>query len=597
MLLGFLIFVVLLSGLVAYSADTIARRTGRRHLRWFGLRPKTTALIVAVLSGMGISLASVLAYGLLNRTAIRNIQQADSLRIELAQLKKDIQAAATDLSTAEQERDEANTRAMASRRETAQALSDLQSAETRLKTTQTARTRLQGEVGDLQSKVKELSALRSELEAKAAKNRAALATSQAALEASNNREQQQALRLNLLSTQIVELDTRSAQAVENARAAQANAAKLQTQTEALRAQTQTLRAQTLTLGAQTQALEQSRAKVQGQLEVAQVARNKALTERDTAQKDRQTARANRDAALKAQASAVQARDIALAQQASLAAERDQLISQRATLAAQRDAAAEDLGKIRTELSTLQTMVGSLESQRRALSDANEALRSSLSSAQANLTKLTVDFSRTSTELSANRNTDLIYSRNDLVYAGVVPSVRSVPDFLKAVTAAAQQQGARGTPPAQLTPQALVALEAKLRGFNTSTFVLCRAAINVAQGFPVDLTCDARPQAVLFKRGEVIRQTRINLQLGTDGLSNQLTKLTRDAVFALTSRGVPPEYINDLGLSDRDRLDLLGKLGAQSGDSALVSLAAREDVRLGSRVDLYSVVAETLGNGK
>ena len=67
MLWVFLAFVVLLSGVVAYAADTIARKAGRKHIRWFGLRPKTTALVVAVLSGMGISAASLTAFLLLNK--------------------------------------------------------------------------------------------------------------------------------------------------------------------------------------------------------------------------------------------------------------------------------------------------------------------------------------------------------------------------------------------------------------------------------------------------------------------------------------------------------------------------------------------------
>jgi len=63
----FLPFVVVLSGVVAYAADTIAKKAGRKHLRWFGLRPKQTATIVAVLSGMAISAASLAAFLLLNR--------------------------------------------------------------------------------------------------------------------------------------------------------------------------------------------------------------------------------------------------------------------------------------------------------------------------------------------------------------------------------------------------------------------------------------------------------------------------------------------------------------------------------------------------
>uniref|UniRef100_UPI0011AF2415 DUF3084 domain-containing protein n=1 Tax=Deinococcus planocerae TaxID=1737569 RepID=UPI0011AF2415 len=91
MLWLFLPFVVILSGVVAYAADTIAKKVGRKHLRWFGLRPKSTALLVAVLSGMGISAASLAAFLLLNRNAVNTIAQADQLRPQVTALREELQ--------------------------------------------------------------------------------------------------------------------------------------------------------------------------------------------------------------------------------------------------------------------------------------------------------------------------------------------------------------------------------------------------------------------------------------------------------------------------------------------------------------------------
>ena len=87
MLWLFLPFVVILSGVVAYAADTVAKKAGRAHLRWFGLRPKQTALIVAVLAGMGISAASLAAFLWLNSSAVNTIAQADQLRPQIEALK------------------------------------------------------------------------------------------------------------------------------------------------------------------------------------------------------------------------------------------------------------------------------------------------------------------------------------------------------------------------------------------------------------------------------------------------------------------------------------------------------------------------------
>ncbi|MDL2345488.1 DUF3084 domain-containing protein, partial [Deinococcus sp. MIMF12] len=107
MLWLFLPFVVLLAGVVAYSADTIARKVGRKHLRLFGLRPKSTALLVAVLSGMGISAASLGAFLLLNRSAVNTIAQADQLRPQINALREEVEGVQAELGAAQRERDEA----------------------------------------------------------------------------------------------------------------------------------------------------------------------------------------------------------------------------------------------------------------------------------------------------------------------------------------------------------------------------------------------------------------------------------------------------------------------------------------------------------
>ncbi|GEM49194.1 DUF3084 domain-containing protein [Deinococcus cellulosilyticus] len=90
MLWVLLVFVVLLAGLIAYVADNVARRVGRRHIRLFGLRPKTTALIYAVATGMGISFLSMLGFALVNQQAIVTISKAEQYRKELQELQVQI---------------------------------------------------------------------------------------------------------------------------------------------------------------------------------------------------------------------------------------------------------------------------------------------------------------------------------------------------------------------------------------------------------------------------------------------------------------------------------------------------------------------------
>ncbi|ULH16597.1 hypothetical protein MF271_08495 [Deinococcus sp. KNUC1210] len=143
----------------------------------------------------------------------------------------------------------------------------------------------------------------------------------------------------------------------------------------------------------------------------------------------------------------------------------------------------------------------------------------------------------------------------------------------------------------LAPASRSSLEATLRGLNTSTFVLCRAASNAAAGFQVDLACDARENALLYPRGSVIRQTTVSLQIGEENLRSQVQDLVQDAFVDLTHRGVPPEYVlnGNSGLNTDALYALLTKLAARGGNSAVIAVMPRSDVKPGSRVDLYADV--------
>lgn len=237
---------------------------------------------------------------------------------------------------------------------------------------------------------------------------------------------------------------------------------------------------------------------------------------------------------------------------------------------------------------MQADLAALRTQQADLRAANEALARDLASTRASLGKLQDEYSSTRDELSASRNTDLAFPKNDLVYAGVVPSVRNLDSFLENAAAAASSRGAKGNPAARLSSSARAALETKLRGLNTSTFVQCRAASNTAVGFPVDLSCDARPNLILYRGGQPIRRATVTLG-DTRSLQSQIQNLVQDAVVDLTTRGVPSEYITNQGLDVNEFVDLLTQLSSRSGPNAVVGIAARDDVRPGGRVDLYPVL--------
>ena len=580
MLLAFLAFVVLLAGFIAYAADNIARRAGRRHLRLFGLRPKTTALIVAVAAGMGISLASMLAFFALNRQAIRNIEQADLLRLELNGLKRDVVAVQGDLKNARNERDTANLRADEARQASASATNQLTRAQAALKSARVATDQLKTQAQTLQTRVSNLSTLRATLEAQALNNRRALSASQAELSAAQKdlgsaRSRASGLDSRLLGVQrqITLLDSQNARA--QVRATQAQAQAQQAQAQARQAQAQAVRAQAQVVGLQAQIrqLDASRLTVTAQRDAVTVERGRAAAR--LGQLQSQFAQAQAQAS---QASAQAAQATLQATQAT--AQATQAQSQLSSLTAQRDA-------VRSDLSALKATVAGLQAQALALKNDNDTLRLSLISSQADVKHLEDEYSRATTELSASRNTVLSYSKNSIVYGGVVASVRSLDGFLQAASTAAASRGARGNPAVRLAPASRQALETTLRGLNASTFVLCRAGGNAASGFAVDLSCDARPNTLIYPHGSVIRRATISLQGSDEALRGQLQDLIGDAVLDLTRRGVPLENVLNGGLNTTNLNSLLTRLAARGGGSAVVGVMPRGDVKPGSQVDLYA----------
>lgn len=85
-----LILLVLVAGLVAYVGDLVAKRVGKRHWRFLGLRPKATATLVAVATGVLIGLGAFGAFFLLVRDARETILQAEAVRQERDRLRNEV---------------------------------------------------------------------------------------------------------------------------------------------------------------------------------------------------------------------------------------------------------------------------------------------------------------------------------------------------------------------------------------------------------------------------------------------------------------------------------------------------------------------------
>lgn len=64
----FVLYILVVSGLIAVVGDRVGYRIGKKRLTWFNLRPRDTAVLVAILTGMIISALTLASLLLLNRT-------------------------------------------------------------------------------------------------------------------------------------------------------------------------------------------------------------------------------------------------------------------------------------------------------------------------------------------------------------------------------------------------------------------------------------------------------------------------------------------------------------------------------------------------
>jgi predicted nuclease with TOPRIM domain len=84
--------VAVLGGIIAYAGDMVGRRVGRKHLRLFGLRPKTTGLIFAVGSGVLVAFLTVGTVSLIARDTLETVSKAQEIRSERDQIKRDLES-------------------------------------------------------------------------------------------------------------------------------------------------------------------------------------------------------------------------------------------------------------------------------------------------------------------------------------------------------------------------------------------------------------------------------------------------------------------------------------------------------------------------
>lgn len=95
----FILVLLLVSGIVAWAGDVLGRTLGKRRIALFGLRPRNTSLLIAVITGMLITGLTILTLAL----ASENIRYT---LIHMDEIRRDIQNLISERDSAWLERDE-----------------------------------------------------------------------------------------------------------------------------------------------------------------------------------------------------------------------------------------------------------------------------------------------------------------------------------------------------------------------------------------------------------------------------------------------------------------------------------------------------------
>jgi uncharacterized protein (DUF3084 family) len=84
---------ILVSGGIAYVGNLVGRSIGRRRLTLFGLRPRYTAQIITIATGMVITIVTVASVLLVSRDARQALFQFRDLQAQLGALRTEIETA------------------------------------------------------------------------------------------------------------------------------------------------------------------------------------------------------------------------------------------------------------------------------------------------------------------------------------------------------------------------------------------------------------------------------------------------------------------------------------------------------------------------
>ncbi|MBI3893033.1 MAG: DUF3084 domain-containing protein [Candidatus Wallbacteria bacterium] len=87
---GRLIFLILMGGAIAYLGDELGTRFGKKRYSLFGIRPKYTAQVINIVTGLAITLLTLLGMAIISRDFRIALFQVDELQASVEQRRQEV---------------------------------------------------------------------------------------------------------------------------------------------------------------------------------------------------------------------------------------------------------------------------------------------------------------------------------------------------------------------------------------------------------------------------------------------------------------------------------------------------------------------------
>ncbi len=145
--------VLILGGVIATLGDRIGTKVGKARLSLFNMRPKKTAVLVTVITGVMIAASTLVVLLLASQGFREMVLKFDSIRSALSETQKDLNKAKAEIKTSVDEKKVAETELTQARNKTRQVQRARDTVDTALKKTESRRQLIEQQARSLTTKI------------------------------------------------------------------------------------------------------------------------------------------------------------------------------------------------------------------------------------------------------------------------------------------------------------------------------------------------------------------------------------------------------------------------------------------------------------